>query len=306
MPGFLFSTHIVGLAGAITAPDDELIPAQAVSALTKAGGYSSAREDSYRLSEVVSHEGVRSEAIGTYNRETGIPQTVATAAVLRLNILDVLLVESCRARIASVHPTGQEPRITPLGSMFEGLRIAGRSIELESKVDLYSKIETLSSLREHYQGDASFRERFQYEAFVGREKDLPDNVLGYFPWAGHSGRGELPEDRGTTILPLFTVMNPSEPGFEVYGNVISVENFGRIQLGQLAITPNTRSLTMMQVDLGSPVRGQIVICSGETGGVSLGDGGRGYLAPPIRVCEGGHRSVSSDRTACWCGKPFRR
>jgi hypothetical protein len=305
MPGFLYSAHIVGLAGIITRPFEEVISAQAVSALPFSGGYSSALADFYKLGEVISHEGIRSTAGATYNPETGVPETLVMARIQAFNVANILTVESCTASMASLHPAGQETRITPLGSTLEGLRIAGRAIELESAVDLYASLDTMSALRERYRSDAWFRERFLRDAFADQQY-LPENVRRYFPWMWHQRGSELPEDGGMTIVPLFTVKNPSEPGFEVFGNVISVENFGRIQLGQLMISGNWRGLTMIQVDLGSPIQGQIAICSGETGGRFMAAGGGAYLAPAIRFCERGHSSVSGGNAKCWCGRPFRR
>jgi hypothetical protein len=63
---------------------------------------------------------------------------------------------------------------------------------------------------------------------------------------------------GTTIVPLFIVLNPSAAGFQVSGNTITVENFGTIVLGELVISDYERRLTMLHADLGSGASACIV------------------------------------------------
>jgi hypothetical protein len=271
---FLYHAHAVGVAGRITRPFEETIAVQAASALSASGGYSSARQEPYRLREVFSHKGVHTEATGSHSPKTATHDTVVTATVDGFNLCDVVLADSFTARITSVHPEREsaEPRITPQGSMFHKLRIAGKDIILESKVDDYDKLDSMGKLREHYKSNAQFRETFRRDAFVGQEAALPETRQRYFPWRRHQNPDELPEQRGVTIVPLFVVKNPSSPGFEVHGNVIWVQDFGRIHIGELVISAYERRVTMLHVDLGSPIDGSIDAASVD---------GNGTETPPI-------------------------
>ena len=257
---FLYHAYAVGVAGQITRPINHLIPSQAVSALPAAGGYSSSRQDAHHILELFSHAGASSEATGSQNPSTSNYETSVTATIQGLNIENVLLLDSCTAYLTSVHPAaGGQPPITAQGSFFQNLRIAGRTIELESRIDLYDSLNTLDKLRDRYRSDGGFRDRFLKEAFSGNAKALDVKQQKYFPWRDIKNTADLPVSKatGATVVPLFIVLNPSEPGFQVNGNVITVENFGTITLGELVIGGYERRLTMVHADLGSPIEGSI-------------------------------------------------
>jgi hypothetical protein len=262
---FLYHAYAVGFSGQLTKPANQLIPSQAASALPPAGGYSSARQESYRYLEVLSHGGSTSEVKGSLNPKTQQNETSATATIHDLNIGNVVLLDSCTAQLSSKHP-GDEPRIAPQGSFFQNLRVAGRTIELESRVDLYTTLDTLKGLSEHYEKDKPFRDRFLEEAFVGNESALHEKQRKFFSWRNIKNRDKLPLSKGgVTIVPLFKVLNPSAPGFQVSGNTITVENFGTIVLGELIIGGYERRLTMLHVDLGS---GASACSVGSNGGTT--------------------------------------
>jgi hypothetical protein len=261
---FLYNAHAIGFSGQLTKPGNQLIPSQAASALPPAGGYSSARQESYRYLEVLSHGGTTSEVKGSLNTKTQENETVATATIQDLNVGNVVLLDSCTAQLSSSHPVdGSQPQITPQGSFFQNLRVAGRTIELESRVDLYTTLDTLDKLSEHYKNDKPFRNRFLQEAFVGNEGALHEKQRKFFSWRNITKTAELPvSKKGSTIVPLFIVLNPSAPGFEVNGNTITVENFGTVVLGELVISAYERQLTMLHVDLGSGASACIVSGNG--------------------------------------------
>ena len=267
-PRYLFHAHAVGLSGRITRPFEELIDVQAASALPPTGGLSSGHQQNYRLRGILSHQGASSKATGSFNAETNANETLATATVQGLNLCDTILAEDITARITSVHLRNGEHRITPHGSGFTNLRIAGRDIQLIDNVDLYHKLDTLEKVREYYKNNTEdFKTNFDRHAFVGQEADLPEKKRRYFPWCGKERTNVLPEhSSGFTIVPLFVVTNPSAPGFEVHGNVIHVENFGRIHLGELIISGSRRRLTMLHVDLGSPTEGAVDAASVDGNG----------------------------------------
>ncbi len=273
---YLFHAHAVALSGRITRPFEELIDVQAPSALPPNGGLSSGRKRSYRLRGILSHQGAHSKTTGSFNREAKKHETLATATVQGFNLCDTVLADDITARITSIHEVEGEHRITPQGSAFLNLRVAGRVIELEDNVDLYHELDTLEKVRENYRNNTNdFRTKFDAQGFVGRRADLPENRWRYFPWCHRPSTGDLPGyDRGVTIVPLFIVKNPSAPGFEVHGNVIRVENFGRIHLGELVISGARRRLTMLHVDLGSPTEGDITASSVD------GNGGTTDPTPP--------------------------
>jgi hypothetical protein len=263
---FLYHANAVGFSGQLTRPANKLIPSQAASALPPAGGYSSSSQKSYRYREVLSHGGSTSEVKGSLNPKTQEYETSATATIQKLNVGNVVLLSSCTAKLSSAHPAdGSQPRITAQGSFFRNLRIAGTKIALESSVDLYTTLDTLDKLSEHYKNDKPFRDRFLEEAFVGKESALHEKQRKFFSWRNIKNREKLPLTKGgVTIVPLFKVLNPSAPGFHVSGNTVTVENFGTIVLGELIISGYERRLTMLHVDLGSGASACSVSSNGGT------------------------------------------
>jgi len=276
---FLFHASAIGITGQITRPVTHPIPSVA-SALPHGGGYTTAKQDPGQLLEIYSHGGATTETTG--NNKNGEHETTATATVLNLNIGNVVLLDSCTAYLSTIHPAdGTQARFNTQGSFFKNLRIAGREIQLESRVDLHVRkkddgtcedmLATLDQLRQHYTEDPDFRTQFRQDAFAGNEGALHERHREYFPWRNWTNSNDLPVSKtlGVCVVPLFVVKNPSEPGFHVSGNVITVDNFGTVVLGELIIGAYQRRLTMLHADLGSPVAGQMAAAcvDGNGGGV---------------------------------------
>lgn len=272
---FLYHAQAVGLAARITRPFEHTLEAQAASALPASGGFSSARRDDVRISEIFECRSVVSLASGSFSERTDTHNTEAHARLENFNLSDVVVAKSISARITSTHAArgNEEPSITPQGTGFTGLRIAGRDIQLESLVDEYTDLNTYTKLRNRYEGDSRFRERIQGLAMIGRLAEMADErIHRFFPYCRHKKLETLPSHRGITILPLFRVMNPSGPGFTVHGNVIHVENFGRVHIGEIVIESYQRRVRALHIDMGSPMDGQMDAADvGANGGTTTPD-----------------------------------
>src|SRR5689334_10751517 len=139
---FLYHAHATGLSGQITRPFQQTIDVHAASALSPSGGYSSARREGFRFREILSYNAVHTETSGSPNLTTQAHTTVATGTMEGFNLCDVVTADVITGRIASSHPfTGEDPSITPLGCSFQGLRIAGRDIELESNAEEFTRLD---------------------------------------------------------------------------------------------------------------------------------------------------------------------
>ncbi|MGH9370110.1 MAG: hypothetical protein ACRD15_01115, partial [Vicinamibacterales bacterium] len=57
------------------------------------------------------------------------------------------------------------------------------------------------------------------------------------------------------------------PGASIDHHLVVVPNFGRIYFGEIFITASSRRLTMMRLQLGSPVGGFVAFSEVETNGV---------------------------------------
>ena len=56
------------------------------------------------------------------------------------------------------------------------------------------------------------------------------------------------------------------PGAQIDQNLVVVPNFGRIFIGELLITAGSKRLTMLRLELGSPVGGCIACADIEDNG----------------------------------------
>jgi len=220
-----YNAHAIALAGKIRRPFEEIIEPQAATVLPINGGFGSARVENFRFRDIVSFKCAHALVTGSQSTKDSSFATLASVMIEDLNILDVVTAKKIVARVSSRHPVAKgdepspEPSIIPLGSQFEGLRIAGCELDVELNIDAFSKWETYQSFRKE--------------------------------------NARLPESRGMTVCSLVknVVKKSSCPGLEISGDTIALSQFGKIRLGQFLLTSNSRRLAMLQVELGCPVGG---------------------------------------------------
>ncbi len=264
VPKFLYHAQAAGVSGQITRPFYRSLSVQAPSALPSGGGYSSGRKKNVRIREVLNVGTVRTQATGSYQKETDSHATETFATTEQFNVSGIVTADVITASLRSTHParTDEQPSFSLAGTLITNLRIAGREIILKSYVDLFSELGKHEDIINRYESDAEFRNELQETAMSGKKTEMTDGRLHrFFPWCHQAPSEKLPHRRGVTVLPLFKVLNPSEPGFTVHGNVVYVKDFGRIQIGQLVVEAYERRVTMLHVNLGSPIDGDIESCS---------------------------------------------
>lgn len=255
-PRFLFNAHASGFAGRIRKPFVRNIDVQAPSALGVEGGYSSSRVENQRIGEVATIGAAFTQAAGTYSERQMAWETVVTSTVEKLNILDQLTADRVVARLTSYYPLdGGEPTILPLGSTFENLRIAGQPVEVDLSTNVLSELGKWSDLVSFLDARAEVRSLF----------DTDDDDLRAAPGKVMQARRLLfgTMVRGLKVEATTVKIMP--------GGVIYVPQFGRVHLAEIMITPDTRRVTMLRVELGSPVEGEF-----EAADVT----GNGHRYPP--------------------------
>jgi hypothetical protein len=250
---YLHDASAVATSGRIVSPFEDLIPAQAALALPVSGGYGSTRVDGFRYKEILCFGSAYTEVAGAGGGEDGPFETLAVAAVEKLNILDVVTCERMVARIASTHPVdGREPSISLLGSRFERLRVGNYFWdELDLAVGAIADCSTWTKLQNAL-GNGGTREQLKRVAMPAPNGDpvaLPDgqhmpNVLGFS---------------------LCSAAGKSSNAMEVPAR-IHLPEFGTVYLGQLFVYQYSRQLLMLRVDLGCPIKGGVQTAGGKSGG----------------------------------------
>ena len=127
---FLYHALASGVSGQVTLPFQHTIPVQAPSALPYTGGYSASRVEGFRYEQIISFSSA--ETVTTGSETSKYFETLATATVEGLNILNVVTAERVVARLASRYAKESgEWSNTFAGSHFASLRIAGCLIEVD-------------------------------------------------------------------------------------------------------------------------------------------------------------------------------
>src|ERR1051325_2708733 len=117
---FLYDAHGVAAAGFFTRPRSEFLEAQAPSALPVIGGISSARLANFQFRNLVSFRLGHTSAVGNYNPQSEAFNTLSTAVVEGLNVMDVVTADRVVARLAARYFLDErEPSILTVGSYFE-------------------------------------------------------------------------------------------------------------------------------------------------------------------------------------------
>lgn len=260
MPRFLYHGEASAANGILTGPTPEVIDVQAASSLPIIGGTAKSHVRSFSHNgsggNVLAFAHGYTQALGYFVEKDRAWNTIVTATVEDLNILDVITAKKVVARLSSEHPIdGGKPSIRAIGSTFDDLRIAGTKIEVDLATDHLDKYAEHGNLLEAYHGkDGAFRELF-------------DRLRRPEFGAPH----ETPELIGCTLVKGIEC-HSDQIKFE--DGVIVIPNFGRLHLAELIIKPYERSLTMIRVELGSPPSGSVTVASGRTNGSPAGGGGK--------------------------------
>jgi len=229
MKEYRYHAKAVAAFGGIERPVVREIPPQAASSLAEGKpGYFSARERAYRLEEILSFQAAYTQVAGNEGPE-GVFNTLATATVEKLNVLDMITADVVTARLtgeyhAEDYDYFKGPWVTPLGSSFVNLRIAGKPFEPKLPPGFIFNLRSLAT----YHG---YRKR-RIEA-----------------------KGE----------PAVSCLD---------SGVLRIPGFGTVILARLEVAahpdPETQTrlhkLTMIALELGSPVAGRASIGEVETDG----------------------------------------
>ena len=265
------------LSGSLRLPVEQKIKPQAFAKFRDThDGYFSEQAKPYRLEGIISFQSAYTQASGHRSAKPGHGfVTLATAAVEKLNVLEVVTADRVVAQISTEHPEGAKgqeregaPSVTFLGTHFDNLRIAGHKVEVDLNLGLVGNrpvgdglyispnSDFMSAVSSLYDNLKKSLERLTDEdkKMEGR-KDLPalfeekycQGLLDPAPIA----KG----DKDAKVeCSLVTKVEMAGVG-KSFGHVIQVPNFGKIFLAELTVSHDkdkhaTFNLTMIRLELG--------------------------------------------------------
>lgn len=269
---FFYNAHGIAVTGEITRPVSRLIETTVSAALPVTGGATSAGAGKTvfshpQLGNILSFNSASVQLAGSFNESDCTHNTLVTVTIEGLNVLDTVTANRLVLKLSARHDQQEEEgHIIPLGSSFEDLRIAGHPVEVELDHELFSECATYLGFRARYIEDAVFRKRVRKQFLWGDyDPGTPEFLKDRFKW--HTMEDTPPESKGLVPCTLVKSVKHDQPNvLQTYGNVILVPQFGKIFLGEVILKKGTRQLTMLRVELGSPVGGSLVICGGGGNG----------------------------------------
>lgn len=238
---FLYHAHGHALSGRITRPVEHVIEVQAGTSLPTIGGHGTSSVSNFRLQDFVSFSHANTHVSGSQNEKDGSFTTLITSTVENLNILDVVTADRVVARISSERgPKDDESHVLLLGSKFQNLRIAGSPVDVDLNHDLFQQMDTFQTFKKVFKSNSEFRKMAEDPFQTGQSQKLPD-----------------PE--GVFICSLVKDMKTSYPGVRRVGHGFDVPQFGKVYVAEVHLEHHKRRLTMLRLELGSPVGGSVIV-----------------------------------------------
>ena len=270
---FLFKGNASPVGGRIVRPSDLLIEAGGACSLTVAGGRSKGRLKRTRFGRYASVGSAQTLAEAYFDdrlktRELShgrIPEdALTTTTIVRAEVRDVAVGRGPRLRVDHLRGAlnARSPRTSGEASIKTGeLRIAGvdvdgHAIVVEIDDDLFERYDTRAKLLTAADKPAFTRARGASLMLAGGAERS-------------KGQRFLVQADGTiyaTVVREVRWKGKPYPGARIDGHVVTVPNFGRIFLGEIFVSANARRLTMMRLQLGSPVGGFIAFAEAESNG----------------------------------------
>src|ERR1044071_3502343 len=171
----LYNASAACASGRLTLPVQETMPTQAPVSLQRIGGVGSASVEEYTYRNIVYMEYAESSVVGSYSEKDKAHGTASMAIIEGLNVMDVVTCDRIVARITTKHPQSAEPSIIPMGSVIEGLRVAGHPMRPVLSVILFTQYDTWTQLNNAYKNDQAVKKQLDDQSFYkGTGKDLPE------------------------------------------------------------------------------------------------------------------------------------
>ncbi len=255
----IFGASASGVSAHIRRPENRILPVQAVSSLPVTGGLSESKVGAGGLDDYVQFQSAETSALGDYvdqqaaeamtrgamKFDASPTKTTVTAKVRGLHIGRRLTARVADAGLIGHSPaTGaQQPSIQLAGNQLIGVRVDNFALNIKLNEALFNEFDTLDKLAEAF-------------------PNLPDPLAKmFFNPAGDDRSKTLPLSNGIvycTVVESMEWEGQKHPDAEIEGNYLYLPNFGRVYFGGMLISANSRRVTMVRVQLGSPDGGEVV------------------------------------------------
>ena len=228
------------------------------------GGFRSQFLDSYRSSDGISFKSAYMHVAGTRSAKIGYGWvTLATSVITGLNVRDLVVADLVFAQVSTEHPSeGYVPSVTFLGTRFENLRIAGRSVE---------PVFDLGMAGPKPDDDKPYLQDTGFLSRVSQQYERINNLPGLPDWARQQYHDSAAVgQKGKIECSLVTSVAQAALGTS-FGHIVEVPGVGRVSLAKLAVD-RAFHLTMVGLDQ-SPTGGGNVDAADATANGTTHPGG---------------------------------
>jgi hypothetical protein len=266
----VFHGYASGVSAHIRRPERRLFPTKGCSALSVTGGLAEDEKGADRFDRWVSFQSVRTRAHGddtdpdlgeaTTRGEVAfdaVPtETTVTSEVLGLNVLNRLKVARLRLNLMARSATpGNQPVIRLEGNVLEGVTVDESTLKITLAEGFFQQCDTLEKLA------------YRHASGLGKE-----HAAVFIPLVeGGDPLTTLPQAKGIvkcTIVQHMEWDGAPHPDATIHGHVLHVRDFGRVYFGEMFVSGESRRLTMVRCQLGSPDGGEVSAGDGETNGTN--------------------------------------
>jgi hypothetical protein len=234
------------------------MPLQASIASAIGASFGKARVENFRHLDYLTIGCIESQVVSSFSKKDNAYGTLASVVVEDLNNLNVVTCKKIVSRLTGKHDKCDENGSKPgsfivHGTHFDGLKIAGHTIELELATGLFSQLSTWESLNNAFETDDKLRA--EINSFALYPTQDPKDI-------------RLPVRNGVFSCTLARFPKNLPRGITPKDHGIYVPHFGAIYACEFYITATSRRLRMLHIDLGCSVEG----CNGISDSGSNGSG----------------------------------
>ena len=254
MSTYLYNAQACAIGGSIVRPVVQNINAPAASVLSCTGGYHTAVMENFQLENIIFIRRAVTQVSGS--RGNNSYNSFASVEIEGLNIENEVTADRIVAKLSNtVAVGGDEPSFSAGGCLFVNLRIGGVLVEPELAIDLHSRLNTMSALEKAWNntsdGDHNALRSAARQWYLG-SSDIQQEETNP---GGNPIRAAEKTRKGQIRTSLIKEIKGNISHLGRSGMMLEVPNFGKISLCEMFVSKYSRTLTMLRMQLGSPVEG---------------------------------------------------
>jgi hypothetical protein len=267
---FIFFGNAVAFAAHIRRPTDHQFKAVASSCLPVTGGLAEATSGPQSYGDLISFTAASTSAQGDYaDTRTAVDfthgnfgdnelstQTFVNSRLSGLKIsvkqdagkATTFAVDQLYARIESSSDRVNPTAFRGLNATFQGVEVDGHELLVITAPEVCTQYETYDKLVQAYHQDSDFRKKYGALFYSTGDEKTGVSALLSTPHIPNEGGPIL----GTIVIELRWATTPA-PGTEIIRNRLKIDGVGSIYFGEILFDHNSRRLTLLRFQLGSPV-----------------------------------------------------